>query len=66
MYTDLIPKLSRLDSALSCPKTYFADNEEGIIVMENLKKKDFYIIDKQTGGNGGRLRTTCHCAIRLL
>ena len=49
MYSDLIPKLQKLEPRLSAPKTFFADHEEGIIIMENLKKKGYYIIDKQKG-----------------
>ena len=49
MYTDLVPKLHELESRISTPKTFFADEEEGIMIMENLKKMDFYIINKETG-----------------
>ena len=49
MYTDLVPKLQAIEPEISAPMTFYADNEEGVMVMENLKKMNYYIIDKQKG-----------------
>ena len=49
MYSDIIPRLQKLEPKLSAPKTFFSDIEEGVMMMENLKTMGFYIIDKQKG-----------------
>ncbi len=47
MYTDIMPKLRRLEPRLNALATYYASLEEGIMMMENLKKMDYDIIGTQ-------------------
>lgn len=53
MYEQIIPKLEALkkDSSkcIAVPKVYYADAENGILVMEHLKMKGFDIMDKKIG-----------------
>ena len=49
MYTDIVPALQKIDSGLKVPDCYLADDDKGIMVMENLRKKDFYMGDKIKG-----------------
>ena len=49
MYADIAPKLQKLNGKLSTPRTYFADVDNGIMVMENLKLKEYNLKDKVEG-----------------
>jgi hypothetical protein len=49
LYTDLIPKLRRLDPSITVPECYYGNAEEGILVMEDLKKQGYATIDKTVG-----------------
>ncbi len=52
MYMDLVPKLSKLEPGLKGPLTYYGDNDEGVMLMENLKKVGYGIIGKEKGITG--------------
>ncbi len=52
MYTDIMPKLKRLEPRLNTPATYYASLEEGVMMMENLKKMGYDIIGTQRGVRG--------------
>ena len=49
MYTDIVPELQKYDKGLKVPEVYVADYDEGIMIMENLREKDFYMGDKING-----------------
>ena len=52
MYMDLVPKLSKLEPKLRGPRTFYGDNDEGVMIMENLKKVGYTIIGKEKGITG--------------
>ncbi len=62
MYTDIMPKLKRLEPKLNAPATYYASLEEGVMMMENLKKMGYDIIGAQRGVRGAsqNVPSTCH------
>ncbi len=52
MYTDLMPKFRLLEPRLMSPETYYADVGEGVMMMENLKKKGYGIVGRERGVTG--------------
>ena len=49
MYGTLLPSMVSLDPLVSVPATFYADDDEDVIVMENLKAKGFDIEEKTRG-----------------
>jgi hypothetical protein len=49
MYSIILPALSAMDPTITAPKCYYADDEAGVIIMENLKISGFDIADKTKG-----------------
>ena len=49
MYGTLLPSMVSLDPLVSVPATFYADEGEDVIVMENLKAKGFDIEEKTRG-----------------
>ena len=53
MYTEMVPNINKLlkdqDEQILIPKTFYADYENGLLIMENLKKLGYVMIDKAIG-----------------
>ena len=55
MYDKILPALAKLEEEkkfakrISAPKAFFVSLDDGIIVMENLKKQDYFMIHRKDG-----------------
>ena len=55
IYSDLIPKWQairgKLENAkpLAIPKSFLTSKEDGVLVMENLKKQGYKMLDRMNG-----------------
>ena len=53
MYTEIVPALNKMiedpSHYITVPKSFYSDSENGILVMDNLKKKNYFMIDKVVG-----------------
>ena len=50
MYADLVPRMQQMEPRVSAPRTFFADSEAGVLMMENLKKLGYYIPEDKVKG----------------
>ncbi len=53
MYTLVIPRLRELDPRIAAPRTFYADDGQGVMVMENLKTRGYTIPDRIKGDEPG-------------
>ena len=69
MYKEMIPLLNaEIDDPerrIRVPKTFYADHEEGILIMEDLKLRGFYMPDKIAGMKDAEIRLTMQQLARL-
>ena len=49
MYSKVLPGLKALDSNVESPDAFYVNEDEGVMVMENLKTKGYGIPDKDKG-----------------
>ena len=54
MYTDIVPKINQVAGkfgleGVPAPRSYYANSEEGFLVMEDLKEQGYVIMDKAKG-----------------
>ena len=49
VYFEIMPALRKLSGGIKVPRAYYGDAEEGVLVMEDLKRQGFSIQDKRNG-----------------
>ena len=49
IYTDLLPKLRALEPKLNPPKTFYSDCGEGILVMGDLRREGYKMVNVVEG-----------------
>jgi hypothetical protein len=53
-YMNLLPTLKTLDPALRVPTAYYGNVEEGVMVMEDMKRRGFVMLRQSGESSGGR------------
>ena len=48
-YTDIFPRLMALEPGLNPPKTFYSDSEQGILVMEDLRREGYKMVNVVQG-----------------
>ena len=50
LYEDILPALIRFTGGeISVPDTFYGDSDSGVLFMENLRRKGYFMVDKSVG-----------------